>query len=182
LPIRGGTRLAHASDASPRNHRRRVGHGACVRIAEMMKLRWLAALTAMGCSSGASATRSNPDAQASAGAICCDAGHSILASAYDQSCRADTDCVAISEGDPCVACAFSCASNAAINEEAVAQYESDIAGTSALAAAVDGGCFTAACRGTLSLPSDWGPFCCSGMCHVGSACSGPGDAGDAATE
>ena len=148
----------------------------------MMKLRWLAALTAMGGSSGGSATPADRDGQASDGTIRCDASHSILASAYDQSCRADTDCVAVAEGDPCVACAFSCASNAAINEGAVAEYQSDIADTAALAAAVDGGCFTTACGGTVSLSSDWGPFCCSGTCHVGSACSSPGDAGDAATE
>jgi hypothetical protein len=148
----------------------------------MTKLHWLAALTAMGCSSGGSATPADGDAQASEGAIRCDAGHLILASAYDQSCRTDTDCVAIAVGDPCVACTFRCANNAAINEGAVAKYRSDIAGTPALAAAVDGGCSATACGGTVSLPSDWGPFCCSGTCHVGSACSSPGDAGDAATE
>jgi hypothetical protein len=108
--------------------------------------------------------------------------HFIQASSYDQSCNVDTDCVAIAEGDTCVACAFSCGNNAAISKGAVAEYNSAIAGTSALAAAADGGCFTAACGGTVSGRSDWGPFCCGGICHVGSVCPNLGDAGDAAAE
>jgi hypothetical protein len=145
----------------------------------MGKLRWLFVLTVTGCSGGSRATRPSPDAQVSDAAVACDAGRLILASEYDQSCRADTDCVAIEEGNPCVACAFSCTRNAAINYGAVAQYQSAIAGTPAIAAAEDGGCFTVACGGTVSLQSDWGPFCCSGTCQVGSPCPSAGEGGDA---
>jgi hypothetical protein len=50
----------------------------------------------------------------------------IQASNYDESCDADTDCVAISQGASCDWCALSC-TNAAINREALPQYTSDTA-------------------------------------------------------
>jgi hypothetical protein len=50
----------------------------------------------------------------------------IKASAYDQRCQADADCIAIGEGNACVSCGLSC-TNAAIAQNAQQQYLSDIA-------------------------------------------------------
>jgi hypothetical protein len=49
----------------------------------------------------------------------------IKASNYDQSCQTDADCVAIGEGDACVACTIECKS-AAIRRDALADYQDDI--------------------------------------------------------
>jgi hypothetical protein len=61
------------------------------------------------------------------GATGCEASTPFIqASNYDQSCDADTDCVAISQGASCDWCALSCTS-AAINRKSLPQYTSDTA-------------------------------------------------------
>jgi hypothetical protein len=71
------------------------------------------------------------------GSFCCaiaaDAGtcDDIKASKYDQSCTADTDCVAVYEGNSCALCALTCPGGAAISTGALARYTSDIANTTA---------------------------------------------------
>jgi hypothetical protein len=70
-----------------------------------------------------------------AGAFCCfdarcardasDRPPPILASSYDQSCDADTDCVTVGVGDYC-SC-LNCSNNAAINKASVTQYRTDVA-------------------------------------------------------
>ncbi len=60
---------------------------------------------------------------------CSDANvQEILASNYDQSCKTDTDCVAVSEGNACYPCTLAC-QTAAINVNALPQYRADVAKT-----------------------------------------------------
>jgi hypothetical protein len=111
-------------------------------------------------------------------AACADAN--ILASNYDRSCAVDTDCVAIAEGNVCDPCVFDGMLNAAINAGAMAKYSSDIAGTPGAAGIGGAGCSTGG--GTVSGNSNWGPFCCSGRCHVGSPCPNTAAAMDASAD
>jgi hypothetical protein len=90
------------------------GAFCCLALAE-------AGVTGAASDGGVDAGVSN-DASAATDAACTP----VLASAYDQSCDADTDCVAISQGASCDWCALSCTS-AAINREALSQYTSDTA-------------------------------------------------------
>src|SRR5580698_9230225 len=98
------------------------------------------------------------------GGICClrvicaaDASiQPILATNYDQSCTADSDCVAEGFGDPCTEC-LNCASGA-INEKSVPQYGTDVA--KAPRGAI---CFCAF--------GPAGPCCVDGICQVGRECS-----------
>ncbi len=103
----------------------------------------------------------------------------IRASSYDPSCVVDTDCRAISVGNACTPCAFTCSANVAISAGALAKYASDVARTPAVLGAAGVGC--PACEGTVSGNANEGPFCCGGTCHMGSACPVPGDAGAACT-
>jgi hypothetical protein len=98
--------------------------------------------------------------------LCCavnaDAGCSteIRASTYDQTCMSDSDCVAVSVGDPCEECVFACGANSgAINAGAMAQYRADVANTPAGVASC--GC-----------PSEqlMAPCCRSGQCHADNEC------------
>jgi hypothetical protein len=115
----------------------------------------------------------NPDL-GPGGAFCCLAGlctaGPVQASSYDQTCKVDTDCVSIAEGDPCAPCGLSCSMSATINAGALARYNADIASTPAVRSAADGGCLDTC--GTVSGRSDYGPFCCGGMCHIGGPCPG----------
>ncbi len=94
---------------------------------------------------------------------CADGGQKpIVAYNYDQTCDADTDCVAIAQGNACSA--LGPPGTAAINRGALARYNADTAGTP---------CFD---------PNPWGdtPACCtSGICAVTGSCqlrqSGPPD-------
>jgi hypothetical protein len=119
----------------------------------------------------------NPDRNPG-GAFCCLSGlctaPPVQAANYDQACTVDSDCVAVAEGNPCMACGLGCTSGATINVGALAKYRSDIANTPAALSVADGGCLDTC--GTVSGRSDYGPFCCSGMCHVGGPCV-PVDAG-----
>jgi len=69
-------------------------------------------LLAVGCTHN-NAPGSEPDAN----------NETISASNYNQTCSADSDCVAIAVGDPCRLC---CA-NAAINKADQAKYNADVA-------------------------------------------------------
>ncbi len=80
-------------------------------------------------------------------------------SSYDQSCTADSDCVAVGFGDACLVCEIGCVANAAISKSAEAQYRSDVTETPANGA--DCGC-------PEGLPG--GPCCIGGMCQFGSQC------------
>jgi hypothetical protein len=83
----------------------------------------------------------------------------IVASSYDQSCKVDTDCESITEGNTCVPCTLTCA-NAAINVDAQAQWVSDIAKTTAPS-------LDTSCPVCVQLP---GPCCRAGKCQLGSQC------------
>ncbi len=99
----------------------------------------------------------------------------IQASDYDQSCTVDTDCRYIAEGNACTPCAFDC-SFGAINVSALAQYNSDIANTPAVAAEFNGQSCASGC------PAAFGPCCIGGKCQTSTTGQCPGataDAGDA---
>jgi hypothetical protein len=82
----------------------------------------------------------------------------IEAPSYDQSCRADSDCVAVEAGNFClpVACSW-----AAINNRSLSQYQADVAKTNA-----------AKCLLIMSCMYVAGPCCRSGVCQMGAACPG----------
>jgi len=92
----------------------------------------------------------------------------IKASNYDQSCVADSDCVAVAAGNFCIPGAGNCA-NAAINKSAQTRYQSDVANTNAAFCSAPGNCATFAC-GTSP-----GPWCLNGTCEI-DTCP-PDDAG-----
>lgn len=91
---------------------------------------------------------------------CVDASaQTIMASSYDQSCQKDSDCVAIEEGDFCQPGANNGCTNAAINTSALAQYQADLAKTTA-----------GVCYGLSGCPAEFGPCCQSGVCAVNGQC------------
>jgi hypothetical protein len=103
----------------------------------------------------------------------------IQASDYDQSCTVDTDCRLIAVGNACTPCAFDCSFGAAINVSALAQYNSDVANTPAVAAEFNGQTCASGC------PAAFGPCCVGGKCQASttSQCPAPAsDAGDAAAD
>jgi hypothetical protein len=114
----------------------------------------------------------------------------IQASNYDQACRVDSDCMAISVGNFCIPGATNCP-NAAINQSSKAHYLADVANTNAAFCSAPGNCSAAVvCGGST------GPWCVNGACTLsecpavldaGAACSGdectlPFDAGGAGEE
>jgi hypothetical protein len=90
----------------------------------------------------------------------------ILASNYDQSCQADSDCAGVAEGNFCLAGARDCPS-AAINKSAYGRYQADVAGTNAAICSAVSGCG--------GFPTS--PCCRSGSCQWGAECISPADAG-----
>jgi hypothetical protein len=89
----------------------------------------------------------------------------ILATNYDQTCTADSDCIAEGFGDPCEC--LSCV-NAAINQKSEPQYRADRARTPNVI------CFCA-----------FGPAaacCVHGMCQLAYQCSNPIQPTDAGAE
>jgi len=94
----------------------------------------------------------------------------IMGSSYDQSCQKDSDCVAIEEGDFCRPGANNGCTNAAINRSALAQYQADLATTTA-----------GVCYGLAGCPLESGPCCQNGRCTVGWQCFNM-MAGDASAE
>ncbi len=112
---------------------------------------------------------------------CTDANVQLIeASNYDQTCTADSDCVAVGEGNFCYAGSLNCQNSAAINKRSYAQYQADVAKTRGA------GCYAPGSCGEV-----FGPCCQSGACQMGSQCPSdvvlPGDAavdarGDAGTD
>jgi hypothetical protein len=109
----------------------------------------------------------SPDAPG--GSFCCgpvfDGGSckgTVRASDYDQSCSADTDCVAISANDSCRLCGLGC-TNDAIRVSALARYQSDIAQTTAVLSGR-----RLACAGDCVVNPP--PCCIGGKCQVGLQC------------
>jgi hypothetical protein len=98
---------------------------------------------------------------------CGDAGAQLIEAAdYDQSCKTDSDCIAISEGNFACPGTPSC-QNAAINKSAYAQYQADVAKTHA-----------ASCVVLVACPFEPIPCCRGGTCHEDFACFGlPTDGG-----
>jgi hypothetical protein len=105
---------------------------------------------------------------------CSDAAtQDITASNYDQSCRTDSDCVAIAEGNFCDPGANNGCTNAAINKSALAQYRADLAKTQA-----------AVCYGLSGCPLEVAPCCRSGVCGTNAQCVNAltkGESADAST-
>jgi len=99
---------------------------------------------------------------------CTDANIELIqASSYDQTCSADTDCVAIAVGDACYPCIIICASGGAINRSAMASYESDVSKT------IGGG---ETSNVQCGCPAAFFPCCRGGTCQAN--CQNPiGDAG-----
>ncbi len=87
--------------------------------------------------------------------VCPDASALLVRpSNYDHSCKTDSDCVAVPEGDPCLSGGVSCKTTA-ISMGAYAQYQSDVA-NNATSCSNDGPC-----------PPDPRPCCVGGQCTVG---------------
>jgi hypothetical protein len=85
----------------------------------------------------------------------------IVASNYDQSCKIDSDCGAMAEGNFCIPGANICPSAAAINRSAYPKYQTDVAKTTAsFCQTVPGGCGLA-----------FGACCRRGLCQNGIECS-----------
>ena len=87
----------------------------------------------------------------------------IQASSYDQSCQADSDCVAVAIGNFCYPGADNCPS-AAINKSAYPRYQADVAKTQA-----------SVCGAFVGCPESSGPCCRKGACQMNLACSSPAD-------
>jgi hypothetical protein len=92
----------------------------------------------------------------------------IQASNYDQSCDADTDCVAVAEGNFCVPGANNCPS-AAIGKGAKSKYLSDVANTNAAFCLAP-----STCGVPLTCAGSTGPWCLHGTCEMATC---PRDAG-----
>ncbi len=84
----------------------------------------------------------------------------IQASSFDQSCKVDSDCVAVGEGDVCYPCIVAC-SNAAINVSAKGQYDSVVSNT----APTNNGDTT-----NCNCPASFNPCCRDGICHADLEC------------
>ena len=93
----------------------------------------------------------------------------IQASNYDQSCTTDSDCVAVSVGNACYPGFLNCTLGT-INVGALAQYNADVAKTSAALCGVMGDCSVQI------------PCCHNGTCQPGSDQCVPTLPGDAATD
>jgi hypothetical protein len=101
---------------------------------------------------------------------CTDANvQTISASNYDQSCKVDSDCVAIAVGDACYACLVQCMTGGAINRSDLSRYQSDLSKT--IGAQEIGG-MPVPC----GCPAYSGPCCRSGFCTSGLECLSGADA------
>jgi hypothetical protein len=116
---------------------------------------------AQGCTSNESVT------------TCTDANVQLIqASSYDQSCKVDSDCVGVAEGNACYPCTVQCQAGGAINRNALASYQSDLSKT-------------IGARGATSVPpcgcpATFYPCCRGGSCHADLECQNilpEGDAG-----
>ena len=105
---------------------------------------------------------------------CTDANiENIQASNYDQSCKVDSDCVGVAEGNACFPCVIQCQSGGAINRNALSRYQSDISKT--VGARETAGLTPCGC------PATFAPCCRSGTCHADLECQNPMSS-DAATD
>jgi len=83
----------------------------------------------------------------------------ISAASYDQSCKIDSDCVGVGQGDACNPCSW--CTSAAINAGALARYQADVDKSPA------GWMFSGSSSGqTCFCPGVSGPYCCAGKCSV----------------
>jgi hypothetical protein len=93
----------------------------------------------------------------------------ILAADYDQSCRIDSDCILIAQGNYCAPGCL--CREAVINYGALPRFYSDVSKTSiaadAMSAGDGGGC-------PCLVPS--GPCCRAGICQLGTRCQVEGGA------
>jgi hypothetical protein len=122
----------------------------------------------------AAASEAQSDAPPAASATTCtDANVQLIqASNYDQSCKADSDCIAVGEGNACDSCAIDC-TNAAINKSAETQYKEDVAKMPAGVAQTGPVC---------SCPVEFDPCCRGGTCHADLQCQAPLPVTDAAAD
>jgi hypothetical protein len=114
-----------------------------------------------------------PAAQGCHHVAACDTGEvrEIRASNYDQSCKVDSDCVAMGEGNVCYACIVECPT-AAINVNAKGHYDSDISNEAPSSEnAANCGC-----------PASFAPCCLDGVCHADLQCEASQPPPDAATD
>jgi hypothetical protein len=121
---------------------------------------------AIGPENDSGATDANEDAASddagtSSIPTCADASAAIFASSYDQSCKVDSDCVSVGEGNLCNECSLVCRT-ATINASARDEYLSAFINTPAGAGPHMIGC---ACP---EIPA--GPCCRAGVCQLGSQC------------
>jgi hypothetical protein len=118
---------------------------------------------AQGCTSDESVT------------TCTDANVQLIqSSSYDQSCKVDSDCVGVAEGNACYPCTVQCQAGGAINRNALAGYESDLSktiGAREEATAPPCGC-----------AAMFYPCCRGGTCHADLECQNMGPEGDAAAD
>lgn len=82
----------------------------------------------------------------------------IRASDYEQACSVDSDCVAISEGNACEACALGC-TNAAINMSDESKYEDDVGAVPKRTVQISCDC-----------PEQYPPCCVDGQCRADAQC------------
>ena len=102
--------------------------------------------------------------QAAQAVPCSDAEVQLIqASNYDQSCTTDSDCVAVGQGNFCLAGAGNCPT-AAIRKSAYARYQADVAKTQA-----------AVCSALSSCTASFGPCCRHGTCQMNLNCESPSD-------
>ncbi len=121
----------------------------------------------------ASEAESDAPPEASSASPCTDANVQLIqASNYDQSCQADSDCIAVGEGNACYPCAIDCTS-AAINKSAEAHYKEDVAKTPAGVAQTGTIC---------GCPAEFYPCCRGGTCHADLQCQNPLPVTDAAAD
>jgi hypothetical protein len=110
---------------------------------------------------------------------CTDANVQLIhASSYDQSCRTDADCVAVTEGNACDWGGGICP-NATINKGAIAQYQSDTAKTRAASCTLASSCGVSLVPCCLNGSCRWDVQCSSALAAAG---DGGTDAGDASAE
>lgn len=101
---------------------------------------------------------------------CTDANVQLVEpSNYDQSCRVDSDCVAVAAGNACNPCLVQCQTGGAINRNALSSYERDISETTGARETSGLAC---------GCPAGFAPGCLGGVCQAGLQCENP----DAAAE
>jgi hypothetical protein len=94
---------------------------------------------------------------------CTDANVQLIqTSNYDQSCKLDSDCVSVSEGNACLPCVVACQTGT-INRCALPRYQNDISKTIGFSEMGGVRCHC---------PLELNPCCRGGVCHADLECSG----------